>query len=111
MISIVNVKKEPCTHFCGRASSYIPTEHGVDLTVLGNPFKTKNFPREDCIEMYGEYLWGMYNRNEPSLMDVMLLLYNEKGEKRLGCFCKPRRCHCDYILEIYDDFCFKKLCY
>jgi len=110
MIEVVNVKKEPCTHFCGRASSYIPSVHGVDLTVLGNPFKSKNFPREDCIEMYGEYLWELYEREDVHIMKALNSLYDYKNEKRLGCFCKPRRCHCDYIVEIYDDYCFKKSC-
>jgi hypothetical protein len=78
MISVVNVKKESCTHYCGRASSFIPTQHGVDLTLLGNPFNLKEYTRDVSIDMYGEYIWKRYMMDDPVIMKAINTLYDFK---------------------------------
>lgn len=105
MIYVVNVKEEPCTHFCARFSSYIPTLHGVDLTVLGNPFKKQDgYTRTESIRLYGEYLWQRYENNDKAVLDALQAILEHKGEVKLGCFCRPKGCHCDHILDVYDDY-------
>lgn len=80
---IANVKNdEPFDVFIGRPSKwgnpYVVGVHGV---------------RGQCVELYREYLLNGAGRH---LLDD---LHQLKG-KKLGCFCKPRKCHGDILAEL-----------
>lgn len=68
----------------------------------GNPFeiekdsKGKEIPgsREKVIRQYREYIM-----NRP---DLLKLIPTEIKDKTLGCYCKPRPCHGDVLVELAD---------
>lgn len=79
--------------------------YDVDISRLGkwgNPFTHKEgtrasvivASREEAIEKYREYIL-----NKPELLDA---LHELKG-KTLGCWCKPKACHGDVLVELIKE--------
>lgn len=84
----VNIYKEPYDVYCGRAGK------GKD-GYFGNPFKLKNEDSRDFVlRQYRAYFYDRLD-TDPEFKSKILEL---KG-KRLGCFCKPKDCHLDIIVE------------
>lgn len=84
--TVVNIKHEKCEIFCGRGS------------LFGNPYRIGDHgTRDDVIEKYRELFYKKLLN--PDFHDRVMAL---KG-KRLGCYCKPLRCHCDIIVEYLDN--------
>lgn len=86
--------------YCGRGS------------VLGNPYtddikdkKTKATyivpTREEAIEKYAEYFDVMCDSNLrfKKAVDEIYRRYKDGEDVWLGCYCHPRSCHCDIIVE------------
>ena len=85
--------------YCGRGS------------VLGNPYshiqdkKTKALyivkTREEAIEKYGHYFDVMCESNLAfkKVVDDIYERYKNGEDVYLGCYCHPRACHCDLIVE------------
>lgn len=74
----VNLKIEPYDVFIGRGSKW------------GNPYHRKNPSKEErdrVCDLYEEYFWKS---------DLPNHLHELKG-KKLGCYCKPARCHGDFL--------------
>ena len=92
---IVNIKRvsfntnDPNDVYIGR---------GRNNGLFGNPFTVKIHGRDKCIELYREYF---YNRIETDYQFRKAVL-SLKG-KRLGCYCKPKPCHGDIILEYLEN--------
>lgn len=64
-------------------------------TIFGNPFKIgKDCTREESIARYRAMFYRLI-KNSKSFKEQVLAL---KG-KRLGCWCKPKPCHGDVIVE------------
>lgn len=83
MCKVVNKYKEPYDIYIGRGS------------IWGNPFPiTATQNREKVIEKYKEHLWSQIQKGEVSLEALADL-----DGKRLGCFCKPKACHGDVLVE------------
>lgn len=84
---VVNLRDEECDVRIDRGTPW------------GNPFshlpvsaaKWKVATREEAIEKYREYI-----KTRP---DLLARLGELKG-KRLGCWCKPKACHGDVLLEL-----------
>ena len=58
-------------------------------TIFGNPFKIgKDGTRNEVIDMFEEWVY-----TQPELL---------KG-KRLGCHCKPKKCHADILAKIANS--------
>lgn len=94
----INVNKGKPTHYCGRASSY-RKEYGEDTSILGNPFPMANeAERESCIQKFRVYL--NQERLKQSAVWQAVLALPENAV--LGCFCKPKACHCDIIIQAYE---------
>lgn len=77
---VVNLKKEPYDVFIGRGSKW------------GNPFPMKNKSKEErdrVCDLYEDYFLKS---------DLVNHLEELKG-KKLGCYCKPARCHGDFIAK------------
>ncbi|CAM0109666.1 unknown function [Vibrio phage 166E36-1] len=85
----VNKYKEPYDVYIGRGSYW------------GNPFPINEISgdtREVVIERYREHLRGLYSKDKGLFMSELNKLYG----CRLGCFCKPKACHGDVIVEVYE---------
>ena len=81
MVKVVHCKKEAYDIYIGRPSKW------------GNPYSVgKDGTREEVIEKYREYI-----RLNPFLI---LDAKKELQGKTLGCWCKPKACHGDILLEI-----------
>lgn len=83
---VVNKYKSEYDVYIGRGSKW------------GNPFpidEKNGQTREIVIEKYKEYIYNCISNAEITIEDLMTL-----SGKRLGCFCKPKSCHGDVLVEI-----------
>jgi Domain of unknown function (DUF4326) len=87
---IVNKYKERFDVYIGRGSKW-----GNEF-VIEKDNKGKEIPgsRERVINQYREYIM-----NRP---DLLRLIPVELKDKTLGCFCKPKPCHGDVLVELAD---------
>lgn len=76
---VVHFKKEPYDVYIGRPSKW------------GNPFD-EDGTREERIQKYKDWVY-----TQPELIAE---IKKELTGKVLGCWCKPKPCHGDIILEI-----------
>ena len=61
----------------------------------GNPFELgKDGTRKEVIDKYRDWIV-----QQPELMELLPSLEG----KRLGCWCKPKRCHGDVLVELVDQ--------
>ena len=82
MTTVVNLKQAKYDIYIGRGSKW------------GNPFKIgRDGNRTQVIEKYRSYIL-----NKPELLNS---LYELEG-KILGCFCKPKACHGDVLIELLE---------
>lgn len=83
MCRVVNLNKEPYDVYIGRGS------------IWGNPFHIgPDGTRSEVIKKYNEYI-----RNNKDLMDRI----HELECKRLGCFCYPKACHGDVLVQLVKE--------
>lgn len=65
---------------------------------FANPFKIEGGDtRHGVIRKYREWLWVKLATGEISVDELMSL-----DGKRLGCFCSPKSCHGDVIVEAIE---------
>lgn len=94
-IEIVNVYKAKPDFYCGRGSA------------LGNPFRLEdtkdNAQRDYVCEQYHIYFYEqvVVKRNQSMLRELTAIKrkLENNGTVKLGCFCAPKRCHCETIKE------------
>ena len=65
--------------------------------IFGNPFSVAKYGREECIRLYKEYFYKRIKEDVVFKNEVLKL----RG-KVLGCYCKPRACHGDIIVEYLE---------
>jgi hypothetical protein len=83
MTKVVHCKKEPYDVYIGRPSKW------------GNPFEIgRDGTREEVIEKYREYILS-----KPELLKDL----SELKGKILGCWCKPKACHGDVLVELLNE--------
>ena len=81
--TVVNLKEEEYDVYIGRGSKW------------GNPFKIgRDGNRHEVIVQYKIYIL-----DRPDLINDLKEL---KG-KRLGCYCKPKMCHGDVLVELVEN--------
>ena len=79
---VVNVRTEGYDVYIGRGS------------IWGNPFRIgKDGSKDEVIEKYREMIL-----ERPDLLRRL----PELEGKRLGCFCKPKACHGDVLVELIE---------
>ena len=79
---IVHCKKEPYDIYIGRPSKW------------GNPFQIgTDGTREEVIEKFRNWILSQSN--------LVKDLHEIKG-KTLGCWCKPKSCHGDVLVELIE---------
>lgn len=79
---VVNRWRQPFDVYIGRPA------------ILGNPFRVRDHGREGAVAKYRQYLL-----ERPDLLEIVRGL----GGKRLGCYCKPKPCHGDVIVEVWKQ--------
>lgn len=83
MTKVVHCKRESYDVYIGRPSKW------------GNPFKSgRDGTLDEVIEKYKEHVM--------STAYLMGSLHELKG-KTLGCWCKPKRCHGDVLVELVEE--------
>lgn len=81
---VVHCKRESYDVYIGRPSKW------------GNPFKLgPGESRADAIAKYRKWLWG-----QPELIAAAR---RELRGKVLGCWCAPKACHGDVLLEVANS--------
>lgn len=91
----VNIHYQGYDVYCGRAGK------GVAGSPLQNPHKG-----EGAIENFRLDLWESIKSREHRICLALLLilvLEKQKGQVRLGCFCKPKPCHVDVIISALES--------
>jgi len=105
MINVVNKFKEPNHIYCGRGSA------------LGNPFPMKGETQRDAVcNQYEDWFYSVIDEpnflafieghsiNWSPQMKMLRQIYNKAlvSDVNLGCFCSPKRCHCDTIKHFIE---------
>ncbi|QAY01116.1 hypothetical protein ASwh1_48 [Aeromonas phage Aswh_1] len=82
----VNINKEPCDVVVMRPSKW------------GNPvFLKKEEDRDVVLEQYKNYLMKQIRSGNLTRAD-----FKELEGKRLGCCCKPKKCHADILAYVVN---------
>ena len=80
---VVNKKTSSFDVYIGRRSKW------------GNPFRMKSEnQRGEVIEKYEDYARQKFSKDELAVL----------VGKRLGCFCKPRKCHGDILVKLIEEY-------
>jgi hypothetical protein len=84
--TIVNIRTQKCDEYCGRPSTF------------GNPYEIgRDGTRNEVVEKFRDYFYKKLQ--DPTFRAKVLQL---KG-KRLGCWCSPRKCHLEIIVEYIEN--------
>ena len=84
-MKVVNLKTDKYSHYIGRGS------------IFGNPFIIgKNGNRKEVINLYKHYA--------RTNIELLKAIYSLPSEAVLGCFCHPKACHGDIIIELYNQY-------
>lgn len=92
---VVNKYKESYDVYAGRGSIFGNPYTHLDITKTQAKFQVSTI--EEAIEKYKEYFYKKIEEDPEFLRQVKLL----KG-KKLGCFCAPKPCHVDIIVEFLE---------
>lgn len=85
---VVNIHKEKCDVYIGRGS------------IWGNPYEIgKDGDRNTVILKYYDYMFARL-KNNPEIKHQLKKLVG----KRIGCFCKPKPCHGDILVEFIVNY-------
>ena len=87
MTTVINIKRKnaKCDVYIGRGSKW------------GNPFIMKDWSDEERNRVCDEYEnWFMGQKH---LIESLPELKN----KVLGCYCKPKRCHGDFLAQLANN--------
>ena len=82
--TVVNRKKSPYDFYIGRGSKW------------GNPFEMKNYSKDERDRVCDEYEKWFWTTDLPKQIGEL------KG-KVLGCYCKPLRCHGDFLARLANE--------
>lgn len=84
--TVVNKYKEEYDVYIGRGSKW------------GNPYvEGRDGNRTEVIAKYREYLWDKVLCGEITISELL-----ELDGMKLGCFCKPKKCHGDVLVEAVE---------
>lgn len=92
---VVNLNDEPYEVYIGRGSKWgNPFTHVTNKTTLAKYIVPT---RDEAIESYRNYI--EYGEGKHLLKDL-----HELDGKILGCFCKPKSCHGDILIELIKKY-------
>src|SRR5687768_967979 len=91
--SLVNIKSKPTPHYdiyIGRANKWLSLQESK----WHNPFALRReSDRQKVIDQYKEYILG-----RPDLLECL----HELDDKVLGCYCYPKKCHGNILIELRE---------
>lgn len=91
MTRVANLYREKYDVYIGRANSRL----GLAESKWHNPYYIGiDGTREEVIEKYRNYVLG-----NPYLMGCL----HELKDKTLGCYCKPKACHGDVLVDLIES--------
>jgi len=94
MNKVVHCKKESYDVYIGRPSKWgNPFSHIIDTKAI---YRVST--REDAISLYRE--WITIGDGKHLLKDL-----HELKNKTLGCWCNPKACHGDVLIELVKQYC------
>lgn len=90
--NVVNVR------FTDKFDLYIGREiknehHFFEKSKWHNPFKAKDYPDQDVVAMYENYITSTELYNQLEELDGLIL----------GCWCKPNKCHGDVLIRLLNE--------
>ncbi|MEO8602489.1 MAG: DUF4326 domain-containing protein [bacterium] len=92
MPDVVNIRTATCDVYIGRA---VP-RRGLPRSPYANPFEiAPNRTRDEAIALYRAWLG-----ERPALIAQARV---ELAGKVLGCWCKPKACHGDVLVELINE--------
>ena len=103
-MKVVNVNYEKCDAYIGRPNK----NHSTVYTIFGNPYthlthKTSAqyivASRDEAVDKYKIYFLDRLLNDEYFFNCFMCLVLN-LNIQTLGCYCAPKRCHGDVLLEM-----------
>ena len=95
MTKVVNIKKKKCDVYIGRGSIFgNPYTH---LPIGNTKAQVQVESREAAIEEYRKYFYHRIETDQNFLDEVLRL-----KDKILGCYCSPKKCHGDIIVEFLE---------
>lgn len=100
MCVVVNIRKEEYDIYGGRPGN------GIQYAPYGNPHAVGEkckicgvvHKRGEAIPLFEEYFYS-----EQGIELRELVEKNIKPGMRIGCFCKPKKCHCDIIADYVNN--------
>lgn len=95
-MKIVHIKKESYDVYIGR-----PTKWGNPFTHIADKNTLAKYlvgSREQAVSAYKNYI--LYGEGKHLLKD----LHELKG-KTLGCWCSPKKCHGEILIELVEEYC------
>ena len=82
---VVHCKRDSYDVYIGRPSKW------------GNPFKVgRDGIQGECVDFYRDWI------RQPAQIALFNAVKSELKGKRLGCWCKPKLCHGDVLVEIIE---------
>jgi hypothetical protein len=87
VLKVVHCKREQFDIYIGRPSKWGNPYSHKDNTLA----KYKTVSRDEAVEKYREYIL-----NKPELLECL----HELRGKVLSCWCKPKSCHGDILVEL-----------
>lgn len=107
-ITVVDIHKGACTPpFCDGENGDVYIGHAVQFTPYRNtkwqnPFSVEKHGREGAIALYRTSL-EIAVSNDPSWLQELIDVHEKHGHLRLGCWCKPLKCHGDVLKEYLEE--------
>lgn len=91
MVEVVNIRN--CSPVWGQ-----PGDVRIDrATKWGNPFPlTSESRRDEVCNLYESYMTLLLQSGGRNINELI-------HAKRLGCWCKPKRCHGDFLKKCIED--------
>ena len=86
--SVVHCRKAEYDIYIGRKNGNLPQSKWANPFVVG-----KDGKRGECIELYRQWIM-----TQPQLLEAL----PELEGKILGCWCYPRECHGNVLLDLLD---------
>ncbi len=101
---VVNCRKEPYTHYCGRWPRWKIAQEGGQNPLAnmyahvqsGVPGVTIVESREAAIRSFEDEA-----RTDPAIVAAIKALPEDAV---LGCWCRPKACHCDVIVKLWREW-------